>query len=295
MASIKYLFLVAALVTVTGCGRSCRSERETPVRGTALLMVDETILPMIKGQAQMFEHTYPLATLNLADYPELEISSLLMNDSAAQMAVLTRPLNPTEEAWSRSVNITPRVTPLAFDGIALITNKQSIDTLISTQTLREILRGEQNGHTLVFDNPASGIVRFMKEYAEVDSLANSYAMRSNREVIDYIAENTGAIGFVGSNWLFEPDSTLRDNLQKVRMLAVGSDAEGYYLPTQNHIAEGWYPFTRRIYFINLQGSSGLGLGFASFIIGEVGQRIALISGVVPITYPTREIIVRTEL
>lgn len=295
MASMKYLLLAVALLVATSCGRSCKSQRETPVRGNATLLVDETVLPMIKGQVQVFEHTYPLATINMEQYPELEISSQLMSDSAARLAILTRPLTQAEEAWSRSVNITPRITPIAFDGIALITNVQSADTLISTQKLREILRGEHAGYTLVFDNPSSGIVRFMKSFAERDSLANAYSLRSNPEVIEYIAQNNGAIGFVGSNWLFEPDSTLRDNLKQVRMMYVGNDDEGYYLPNQNHIAESWYPFIRRIYFVNFQGNSGLGLGLAAFIIGEVGQRIALISGVVPVTYPTREIIVRTEL
>lgn len=292
---MKYLVLITALAIMTGCGRSCRTERETPVKGNATVLVDETILPMIKSQAQVFNHTYPLATINLAEYPEQQASSLLMNDSAARMAVLTRPMTEAEEEWYRSANITPRVTALAFDGIALITNAQSVDTMISTQTIREILRGEKNGYTFVFDNPASSIVRFMKSFAEVDSLANSYAMKTNPEVIEYVANNAGAIGFVGSNWLFEPDSTFRGNLQKIRMVAVGDDTDGYFLPNQNHIAEGWYPFTRRIYLVNLQGSTGLGLGFAAFIIGEIGQRIALISGVVPVTYPTREIIVRTEL
>ena len=50
-----------------------------------------------------------------------------------------------------------------------------------------------------------------------------------------------------------------------------------------------YPFIRKIYLLNYQGRTGLGMGFASFVKSEVGQRITLKSGLAPIKIPTREI------
>jgi phosphate transport system substrate-binding protein len=44
--------------------------------------------------------------------------------------------------------------------------------------------------------------------------------------------------------------------------------------------------------INYQGFSGLGMGFASFIAGDIGQRIILKSGLMPIRLPSRNIIIR---
>jgi phosphate transport system substrate-binding protein len=45
---------------------------------------------------------------------------------------------------------------------------------------------------------------------------------------------------------------------------------------------------RDLYIINCQGFSGLGMGFASFVAGDVGQRIILKSGLLPVRIPTRK-------
>ena len=56
-----------------------------------------------------------------------------------------------------------------------------------------------------------------------------------------------------------------------------------------------YPFTRKIYLLNYQGRTGLGMGFASYLAGETGQRIILKSGLSPKRFPSREIDVRGKI
>lgn len=293
MSITKYLIFAMLPILTTGCHKSCNRSAETPTQGAVAVLVDETILPMIEGQARVFESDYKSAKLDVTGYPEEQVSVLMQNNSSG-MVVLARPLSAPEEMWCKSQKITPRTTEVAYDGIALITNVESRDTLITTETLRAILRGEQAGLPLVFDNPHSSTVRYMEGFAGVDSLAGAYSLNSNREVIEYVAATPGVIGFVGVNWLYEADEALQPSVAKVRLVAV-DDGSGYYKPTQNDIAEGNYTFTRKIYYVNIQGSSGLGLGFGSFIAGDAGQRIVLKAGMVPITYPKREIIIRKEL
>lgn len=294
MSITKYLIWAMLPILTTGCHKSCDRSAETPTQGAVTVLVDETILPMIEGQARVFESDYKSSKLDVAGYPEEQVS-VLMQCNCSGMVVLARPLTRLEEMWCESQKITPRTTEVAYDGIALITNVESRDTLITAETLRAILRGEQAGLPLVFDNPGSSTVRYMKGFAGVDSLAGAYSLNSNREVIEYVAANSGVIGFVGVNWLYEADEALQPSVAKVRLVAVADDSQGYYKPTQNDIAEGNYTFTRKIYYVNIQGSSGLGLGFGSFIAGDAGQRIVLKAGMVPITYPKREIIIRKEL
>jgi phosphate transport system substrate-binding protein len=79
----------------------------------------------------------------------------------------------------------------------------------------------------------------------------------------------------------------------VNVLSVkGLTGENYYAPSQNNIAEGKYPLARDLYIINGQGYSGLGMGFASFVAGDIGQRIILKSGLLPVRIPGRRINVR---
>ena len=59
--------------------------------------------------------------------------------------------------------------------------------------------------------------------------------------------------------------------------------------------EGLYPLKRPIYLLNYQGKNGLGMGFASFVAGDIGQRIILKSGLLPVRIPSRELNVRKEI
>jgi phosphate transport system substrate-binding protein len=52
---------------------------------------------------------------------------------------------------------------------------------------------------------------------------------------------------------------------------------------------------RDLYIINGQGSAGLGMGFASFIAGDIGQRIILKSGLLPVRIPGRKLQIRTGI
>lgn len=293
---MKRLIVTGACCLAIACGPSPKKVEQTPTRGQAKIAVDETFYPLIDGQVRVFESQYRHAEFDIVSCPEQEISKLLRSDSV-RLVVLSRELTAGELAWLESKELTPRITEVAYDGIALIVNRDSRDSVLTTGQLIATLQGKagEGARTLVFDNPASGTVRYMKELAGVDSLPGAYSMQSNREVIEYVASHPSAIGFTGVDWLYEADSLDKQYIDRIKVLAVGDPATGYFKPSQNDIAAGDYPFTRKIYFINCQGTAGLGLGFASFLASDIGQRIALKAGLVPVTYPKREINLRKQL
>ena len=47
--------------------------------------------------------------------------------------------------------------------------------------------------------------------------------------------------------------------------------------------------------LNYEGSVGLGMGFATFVAGDVGQRIVLKSGLAPVRLALREVKVRKDI
>ena len=73
------------------------------------------------------------------------------------------------------------------------------------------------------------------------------------------------------------------------------NTNGYVYPSQENIATRKYPLARVLYIINCQGFEGLGIGFASFISGEIGQRIILKSGLAPVREPSRNISIRNKI
>lgn len=286
------IFAAVALIAV-GCGQ--RNKRETPTRGHAVILIDETVFPVIGASAQIFEDQYRRASFDLRSLPEQQVEESMYNDSA-RLVVLARPLTAEEEAWFEERRITPRITPVGFDGIALITSRESRDTILRTETLREMLTGRsETEQVFVFDSPGSSLIRSMQEFAGTDSLVGVYTLNSTIEVMEYIARTPDAIGFVGVNWLYEAGPDKRPYIERVRVMSVGDDENGFLKPTQRDVGTGGYVFTRRIIFVNAQGSAGLGLGFASFLAGDIGQRIVVQSGLVPITFPQRQVRVRHQL
>jgi phosphate transport system substrate-binding protein len=123
-----------------------------------------------------------------------------------------------------------------------------------------------------------------------------YSFKTNEEVIKFVSENIGMIGVVGVNWLSQPSPEMQEFVDKVNVLSVKSlTGNDYSEPTQNDLAEGKYPLARDLYIINCQGNSGLGMGFASFVAGDIGQRIILKSGLLPIRVPGRRFNIRKEI
>ena len=104
------------------------------------------------------------------------------------------------------------------------------------------------------------------------------------------------IGVIGINWIFQPPLDLQEIVNNVNVLAVkGINKSDYIFPTQDNLAQGKYPLARDLYIVNCQGYSGLGMGFASFLSGERGQRIILKSGLVPERIPSRKIVIRNTI
>ena len=85
-------------------------------------------------------------------------------------------------------------------------------------------------------------------------------------------------------------------IEKIHVLAVkNSNKTEYFSPTQNNLAESKYPLARELYIVNCQGFAGLGMGFSAFVASDVGQRVILKSGLLPINVPPREILVRKKI
>jgi phosphate transport system substrate-binding protein len=150
---------------------------------------------------------------------------------------------------------------------------------------------------LVFDNPNSSTARYMNKLAGIEELPKEgvYSFKLNKDVVKFVSENDGMIGIVGLNWLYQPSPDMEGLIKNINVLSVkGEGSEEFVSPTQNNLAEGKYPLARDLYIINCQGSFGLGMGFASFVAGDIGQRIILKAGLLPVRMPPRKVIFKNK-
>ena len=300
-ALIPYVLFLGLIIVFFACNQNNKqkSNNETILKGSTSILVDETLLPIIEDQVEVFESLYAGSKIKLIAKSEAE-SVLALSKDTSKIAILSRKLNPEEEKVFVSKKITPRITVFAIDAIAFISNKRNKDTLVALQDVVDFMKGKSNSNIkgLVFDNPNSSTVRYMNELSGLKEIPSKgiFSFKTNEEVIQFVSENDGMIGVVGVNWLMQPSLKMQPIVDKVNLISVkGIGKTAYFAPTQNNLAEGKYPLARDLYIVNCQGYSGLGMGFASFIAGDIGQRIILKSGLLPIKMPGRNIKTRKQL
>ena len=279
---------------------SCKGDsdnKETILTGTTSILVDESILPIIEDQVAVFESQYN-ATIKLLPQSEKESVQSFVNNKARTI-ILSRKLNAVEKTIFKNKKITPLETPFAIDAIALIKNKTSKDSIQDISEIVAFLKGNPTKiKGLVFDNANSSTTRYFLELAGLKSMPDTgvFSFKTNEEVIQYVSQNEGMIGVVGVNWIFQPRPSRKKILEKITVLSIkDKNTNGYVYPSQENIATRKYPLARVLYIINCQGFEGLGIGFASFISGEIGQRIILKSGLAPVREPSRNISIRNKI
>ncbi|WP_337967505.1 substrate-binding domain-containing protein [uncultured Flavobacterium sp.] len=297
----KVFGLVVFVFLFAMCNQKSKNEsdKETILKGKMDITVDETVKPIVDDQVAVFEGTYYDAKITVKPKSEAEVINDLLNQKA-KVVVTTRDLTKEELQRFEKSKVNPRVTPFATDAIALISNKNNNDTLIALKSVIDFMQGKADSKIkgLVFDNPNSSTVRYMKELAKVKEVPTKgvFSFKTNDEVIKFVSENDGMIGVVGVNWLSQPSANMVETIKKIHVLSVkGLNDDKYYDPSQSDIALKKYPLARDLFIINCQGYSGLGMGFASFIAGDIGQRIVLKSGLMPVRTPGRKLKIRSQI
>lgn len=290
------VIVITVLFAFVSCNKSSKEVNETITTGQLDVWVDETLMPIMEEQKAVFESQYSYAQVNLIGKSENEISKAIIEGKASYF-ILSRKLNDNEIKFFKSKTILGKVTPIAIDGIAVIVNKENNKSYSSLSELSSVLNGSSSNNQLVFDNANSSTLRFLMEKTNVQSLpkTNVSALTNNLEVIKFVSQNANAIGFVGVNWMTNVDMETEKMLKNVKVLSLKLTNDKLVKPSQSSLALNEYPLSRKIYLLNYQGKTGLGMGFASFVAGNVGQRIILKSGLLPEIIPTRELKIRKKI
>jgi phosphate transport system substrate-binding protein len=278
-----------AFFMFTGCLAGCKNKTnaknpsDTFTSGTIHISVDESFRPVMEEEIKVYERSYPGSKI-IAEYKtEANCFKDLFNDTSNRMIIVTRGLTMEEDKYLKdSLYYSPRWEEVASDAITVIVNRTSNDTLFTIDRLKKQLTGSANrDQTIVFDGlNATSTVRYV-----LDSILRGQkfdtsvvrAVKSSREVINYVSNNANAVGFVGISWIGNPEDTAQVNmLKKVKIAYVSCDActdSPYVKPMQASITSRRYPLVRGLYYILKENYSGLGTGFTSFLKYDRGQLI----------------------
>lgn len=280
---------------------------DTPVSGEIVIVCDESYQPLISTEADTFVGIYERAKVAIKYLPEAEAFNVLLKNDSLRLIIAARELNENEKNFFKGRNIYPHTTKIAIDAVAVIVNSENPDSLFKYETLKNIINGKfstwkqvntksvLDSIRIVFDRNGSANTRYLKEkFLGNDPFPqNCYATNSNADVIDYVNQNKNAIGIISVNWISDKDDpTVNGFLKKIIVAEISppdtsKDAGLFFKPYQGYIALNQYPLTRNVYIISREARSGLGTGFASFVAGDLGQRIVRLMGMLPATMPVR--------
>jgi phosphate transport system substrate-binding protein len=296
--SLSGVLLSAGLfLTLQGCGHSANTEKTAHFTSdSSSMVVDESLQPIVDEELFIFKAQNPKVHPKVSYAPENTAVNALLEDST-RVILISRDLTPAEYKTLGERNIKPRVTRFAIDAIALIVNKTSNDTTMTLSQIKKMLNGDVvTGKNLIFDNPNSGLVRYLKALSGNTSLVqkNIFSLKSNKEVIRYVAQHPNAIGITGFGWLNDPAKDYAGAVDSVKIVGVKNDIDPkqpneYFTPSQTTLALKQYPLTRNLYIINGAGSMSLGMEFDVFVRSDQGQRIIGVSGLLPDNIPDRQV------
>ncbi|MCC8146285.1 MAG: substrate-binding domain-containing protein [Bacteroidales bacterium] len=302
-ASLSILLFVGVV-----CFFSCKKEApkdtwtDTLTTGYIKVACDEDFKPLMEAAVQSFVAYNPAAFISPVYTTEKEAIRLLSEDSV-RFALVTRDMYPQEKVklTEKGMQVTKHL--VAFDGVAVIMNRANPDSIIGLPSLRKILTGEITEWSqiypesrygtirTIFNNTESGVLRYV-----ADSLlrgesrsSNLYALANNAEVIQRVAEMPNSIGIVGVNIFSNVNSSGLEYIDQIRMMRISRDEnprlENSYLPYAGDIAQENYPLWRPVYGLLSDPRSGLSAGFSIFLANEVGQKVILKTGLMPVTDP----------
>ena len=267
--------------------------------GELAVIVDESILPIMLEQADVFKTSYENANIRLIPLPEKEaINALIAGE--ADIAVLARSLSTEESAGFVKRQLKPRTFPIFYDGVLFFNNLSAADTSIDINTLKSLLKGESNsGKRLVFDNINSTNFRKVKELTNLEKVSGQSVkgMKTSKEVIDEVLADPNSIGVISYGQYLDCIKQFGEE-NKIRILSLQSIKDGkslgFFKPSQTTFATDEYALKSEFQVLNYQPKMGLGIGFSAFMTGDRGQRIVLKYGLLPYTMPGREIIIRED-
>ncbi|MDE7190137.1 MAG: substrate-binding domain-containing protein [Muribaculaceae bacterium] len=204
----------------------------TPVKrgeyasGSATLFCDEGFRNILDEEIEVFEYSYPKASIVPFYVSEQEALDTLLADQT-QAIIITHELTPEQRDYmKKTFKRVVRQNCIAVDAVALIANKNNPVSALSVDDIGAIMQGkitrwsqlagnDTTAIKIVFDNAGSSTVSYMRDRflsgdVRLSDNPNAYAQKSNAEVFDVVKKDPNALGIISVSWLGDDLSAARN-------------------------------------------------------------------------------------
>jgi phosphate transport system substrate-binding protein len=248
-------------------------------KGDQLVMTGSTtVLPIAQACAEAFMDKNPNIDVTVRGGGSgVGIAALL--DGTCDIGNSSRDIKSKEIATARSKGINPTDNIIAWDGIAIVVNKDiAIENLTITQ-LKDIYNskiqnwkdvgGPNKNIVVVSRDVSSGTFEVFKEKVLLNGTMRDDALKlaSNQAISTTISSTPYSIGYVGLGYIGEGINTVKiNNVAATKATAKSKE----------------YPISRSLHMFTNGKPSGITKQFIDFVLSAEGQKIVDDLGFVPV-------------
>jgi phosphate transport system substrate-binding protein len=281
------LILIAILLAgIAGCKDSV--DPNEPV-GFIQVKGSDTIVNAAQEVSEEFMKDYPHVFVAVTGGGSgVGIASLI--NKTCDVATASREMKPKEIEVALKHGVTPKEFTVAYDGVAVIVNKDNPVDKLTIEDLHKIFTGKAKnwkefaggrdlGIVTISREVSSGTHIYFKEQVvqlgkkeNTDEFSNeTLLLSSSQAIVEEVAANESAIGYLGMGYTSE----------RTKSLAI-SNGKDYFSPDVNNVMKKKYPLSRGLYFYTDGEPNGIKKLFIDFAMGPKGQERFKATGFVPV-------------
>lgn len=284
-AGLKLALVVLAIFLLAGCG-----EKVDPNEPSGFIQIkgSDTIVNAVQKVSEEFMKDYPYVFVAVTGGGSgVGIASLV--SKTCDVASASREMKPKEIELANKRGVFPKEFVVAYDGIAVIVNKNNPVGKLTIGDLHKIFTGkatnwkEFGGKDLrivtLSREVSSGTHIYFKE--EVIKLGQKNSteefstqtllLTSSQAIVEEAVTNEAAIGYLGMGYVSE----------RIKALLVAKD-DKFYPPDIENVIKKTYPLSRPLYLYTNGQPKGATKLFIDFALGPKGQQQFKETGFVPL-------------
>lgn len=304
------LVLLGGLVLLTGLLAGCPSKAPAPDAGVLppppppapvagaggsgniKQIGSTTVLPIAQKWQTAFNKLHPEIHIAVSGGGSgTGIKELI--GKTADLANSSRKIKSSEVEQAQAAGVNPKEIPIAYDGIAVIVNRDNPLTELSLEKVSEIYSGTVKKWDalgapglgdiqVVARDSSSGTYESFKEMAiqlhgdakDRDYVASALQQTSNEGVLQTVAQAKGAIGYVGLGYV-------TDKVKVLKIIPKGA-GQAAVVPDEHTVRDGSYPISRMLYVYTDGEPSGVLKTYLDWCLGPEGQALVKEVGYIPL-------------
>ncbi|NLT83655.1 PstS family phosphate ABC transporter substrate-binding protein [Coprothermobacter proteolyticus] len=278
-------FILVAVLLLAGCTTQPQNAGNTESK-SIVIKGSDTEVNMVQALAEEFRNQHPDITISVSGGGSGSGIAALINGEI-DIANSSREISQEELDQAKANNIEIGTFIDARDGITVIVHQNNPVEKLTLDQIGKIYRGEITNWkevggkdmpiTLYGRQSNSGTFTFFRDVAVKGDYASSMrSMNGNSDIINAVAQDETAIGYVGVGYFKQAQN-------QVKQVLVSTDGNNYYSSTDlQAIDQKLYPLARPLYqYVKMPLTQAV-KDFLTFEISEEGQAIVEENGFYPI-------------